>query len=130
MGATTKERFLQSGVEHWKTNYQQEMAALLSKTQGGEKWTPSQRTQSLKKAEEESKKESYKNRAYINNCKTGLTEYKFTTGEKIGSKPSDLLDKFSQKQPLIENPLKRGTNQMWTEIPGYQGFKPAELPYP
>lgn len=46
-------------------------------------------------------------------------------GEKIGSKPTDLLDIYSKKQPMIENPLKRGTNQMWTEIPGYQGFKPS-----
>lgn len=50
-------------------------------------------------------------------------------GEKIGSKPTDLLDQYSTKQPLIENPLKKGTNQMWTQIPGYQGFKPSEIPF-
>lgn len=51
-------------------------------------------------------------------------------GDKIGSKPTDLLDQYSRKQPLIEHPLKRGTNQLWTEIPGYQGFKPSEIPFP
>lgn len=58
-----------------------------------------------------------------------MTEYKFAMGEKIGAKPTDLLDQLSRKQPILENPLKRGTNQMWTEIPGYQGFKPAEIPF-
>lgn len=67
MGATTKERFLQTGVEHWRTNYQEEMSKAdrrsmgmsqgvshgmsLAKTQGGEKWTNDQRAQSLRKAE-------------------------------------------------------------------------------
>jgi len=35
----------------------------------------------------------------------------------------------SVKQPLRDHPLKRGTNQLWTEIPNYQGFKPAELAF-
>lgn len=35
----------------------------------------------------------------------------------------------SVKQPLRDHPLKRGTNQLWTEIPNYQGFKPAALPF-
>jgi hypothetical protein len=30
--------------------------------------------------EDNSKSQSYKNRAYINNCKTGSTEYKFNYG--------------------------------------------------
>jgi hypothetical protein len=47
---------LQTGVEHWKTNYQEEMAKSLSRTQGSDKWAKDQRAQSLKKAEEESKK--------------------------------------------------------------------------
>jgi hypothetical protein len=70
MGGTMKERFLQTGVEHWRTNYQEEMAKTgvkgtgasqgmsLSKTQGGEKWTNDQRAKvndqrvhSLRKAE-------------------------------------------------------------------------------
>lgn len=25
--------------------------------------------------------------------------------------------------------MKHGTNQLWTEIPGYMGFKPAEMPF-
>lgn len=69
MGGTMKERFLQTGVEHWRTNYQDEMAKAgrngvgvsqgmsLSKTQGGEKWANDQRgkandqrAQSLRKA--------------------------------------------------------------------------------
>jgi hypothetical protein len=41
----------------------------------------------------------------------------------------DLMNQFSVKQPLRNNPLKRGTNQLWTEIPNYQGFKPAELSF-
>jgi hypothetical protein len=42
----------------------------------------------------------------------------------------DLMNQFSTKQPIRNNPLKRGTNQLWTEIPNYQGFKPGELPFP
>ena len=129
MGSTTKDNLLRTGVEHWRTNYQEEMAKSMSKTHNANWNGSSLRTQSLKKQEEQSKKESYKNRPYFNDCKTGVSEYKFTMGEKIGSKPIDLLDQYSSKQPLIENPLKKGTNQMWTEIPGYQGFKPSEIPF-
>lgn len=41
----------------------------------------------------------------------------------------DLMNMVSVKQPLRDHPLKRGTNQLWTEIPNYQGFKPAQLPF-
>jgi hypothetical protein len=75
--------------------------------------------------EEEGRKNSYKYKPYINNAKTGITEYKFNYGEKIGDSPMDLMNKYSMKQPFRNNPLKRGTNQMWTEIPNYQGFKPS-----
>lgn len=68
---------------------------------------------------------SYRNRPYINDCKTGQTDYRFNFGDKIGSKPIDLLGRESNKQPIRDNPLKHGTNQLWTEIPGYQGFKPS-----
>lgn len=64
--------------------------------------------------EEESKAQSYKNRAYINNCKTGITDYKFNYGDKIGHTPLDILNQTSFKQPLRNNPLKHGTNQLWT----------------
>ena len=80
-------------------------------------------------AEEESRAKSYKNRPYINNAKTGTTDYKFNYGEKIGSTPMDLMNRVSYKQPLRDHPLKRGTNQLWSEIPNYQGFKPSELPF-
>ena len=70
---------------------------------------------------------SYKNRAYINDVKTGVSDYKYNFGEKIGAKPLDILSKDGSSQPLRDHPLKRGTNQLWTEIPGYQGFKPSEL---
>ena len=72
---------------------------------------------------------SYRNRPYINDSKTGVSEYKFIVGDKIGSNPTDMLDQYSKKQNLVNNPLKHGTNQMWTEIPGYQGFKPSEIPF-
>jgi hypothetical protein len=70
---------------------------------------------------------SYKNRPYINDTPTGLTDYRFNYGEKIGSHPLQLLSTDSKKQPIRDHPLKHGTNQLWTEIPGYQGFKPSEL---
>ena len=73
---------------------------------------------------------SYKNKAYINNAKTGITDYKFNYGEKIGDSPFDLMNMVSLKQPVRDHPLKRGTNQLWSEIPNYQGFKPAERPFP
>lgn len=59
----------------------------------------------------------------------GTTDYKFNYGEKVGSSPFDLMDRVSYKQPLRDHPLKRGTNQLWSEIPNYQGFKPAELSF-
>lgn len=57
---------------------------------------------------------SYKNRAYVNNAKTGITDYKFNYGERIGTSPLDLMSMVSIKQPLRDHPLKRGTNQLWT----------------
>jgi len=41
----------------------------------------------------------------------------------------DLMSMVSLRQPLRDNPLKRGTNQLWTEVPNYQGFKPSELSF-
>lgn len=41
----------------------------------------------------------------------------------------NLMNMVSIKQPLRDHPLKRGTNQMWTEVPNYQGFKPSELTF-
>ena len=55
----------------------------------------------------------------------GQTEYKFNFGETVGSKPTDLMNGLSYKQPIRDNPLKYGTNQLWSEIPNYQGFKPS-----
>lgn len=80
-------------------------------------------------AEEAARSKSYKHRPYINNAKVGCTDYKFNYGEKLGTSPQDLLTRVSVKQPLRDNPLKKGTNQLWTEIPNYQGFKPSELPF-
>ena len=68
----------------------------------------------LQIAQEESRSKSYKNRPYINNAKTGCTDYKFNYGEKVGSSPQDLMNRVSVKQPLRDNPLKKGTNQLWT----------------
>ena len=79
--------------------------------------------------EKTSKEQSYKNRAYINDTKTGTTDYKFNFGEKIGANPLQILSRDGCAQPLRDHPLKKGTNQLWTEIPGYQGFKPAEVPF-
>ena len=39
------------------------------------------------------------------------------------------MNRVSYKQPLRDHPLKRGTNQLWSEIPNYQGFKPSELSF-
>ena len=72
---------------------------------------------------------SYKNRPYINDIPVGVTDYRFNYGEKIGSHPLQRLNETSSKQPIINHPLKHGTNQLWTEIPGYQGFKPAQLEF-
>ena len=66
------------------------------------------------KLEEESRAKSYKNRPYINNVKTGVTDYKFNFGEKIGTSPLDLMGRVSIRQPLRDHPLKRGTNQLWS----------------
>ena len=41
----------------------------------------------------------------------------------------DLMNRVSYKQPLRDHPLKRGTNQLWSQIPNYQGFKPSELSF-
>ena len=65
----------------------------------------------------------------MNHQKLGATEYKFNFGEKIGSSPMDIMNGLSYKQPLRDNPLKRGTNQHWTEIPNYQGFKPSAISF-
>jgi len=35
---------------------------------------------------------SYKNRPYINNVKTGMTDYAFNYGDKVGSNPKDILN--------------------------------------
>lgn len=68
----------------------------------------------LQVAEEESKSKSYKNRAYLNNAKMGVSDYKFNYGENIGSTPLDLMNRVSYKQPVRDHPLKRGTNQLWS----------------
>ena len=80
-------------------------------------------------AEEAGRAKSYKNRPYINNAKIEPTDYKFNYGETVGSSPMNLMNRVSVKQPLRDHPLKRGTNQLWTEIPNYQGFKPSELSF-
>lgn len=80
-------------------------------------------------AEENARANSYKTKPYINNAKTGITDYKFNYGEKIGNSPMDIMNVVSVRQPLRDNPLKRGTNQLWTEVPNYQGFKPSELTF-
>ena len=83
----------------------------------------------LQLAEEESKSKSYKKRPYINDAKTGVSDYKFNYGENMNSTPLDLMNRVSYKQPVRDHPLKRGTNQLWSEIPNYQGFKPSELSF-
>ena len=60
----------------------------------------------------------------MNNGKTGNTDYKYNFGE-IGQSPQDLMNRVSIKQKVRDDPLKRGTNQLWSEIPNYQGFKPS-----
>ncbi len=64
--------------------------------------------------EKTSKETSYKNKPYMNNQKMGQTEYKFNFGETVGSKPTDLMNGLSYKQPIRDNPLKYGTNQLWS----------------
>ena len=61
---------------------------------------------------------------FMNNGKTGNTDYKYNFGE-IGQSPQDLMNRVSIKQKVRDDPLKRGTNQLWSEIPNYQGFKPS-----
>lgn len=80
-------------------------------------------------AEQIARENSYKTKPYINNAKTEITDYKFNYGQKIGSSPFDVMSMVSVKQPVRDHPLKRGTNQLWTEIPNYQGFKPSELSF-
>ena len=81
---------LQTGVEHWKTNYQADLGktATLSKTFNASNMNNmAMRTQSTGKPvnknlvdETLSKANSYKNRAYINDAKTGVTDYRFNYG--------------------------------------------------
>ena len=136
-GYRTGFNMLKTGTEHWKTSYQGSIgqSAQFNRTYSqGQKTLSHARNQSTGKPnnkqlpdEQLSKAQSYKNRPYINDCKTGSTDYRFNFGEKIGAQPKDLLSSNTTKQPVRDNPLKHGTNQLWTEIPGYQGFKPAEL---
>lgn len=49
MGSTAKDNLLRTGVEHWRTNYQEEMAKSMSKTQNANWNSSSLRTQSLRK---------------------------------------------------------------------------------
>lgn len=82
---------LKTGTEHWKTNYQGSIsnAAEMSKTmnQSAKDSKLPLRSQSTGKTlnknlidEELSKALSYKNRPYINNTPTGLTDYRFNYG--------------------------------------------------
>jgi len=64
--------------------------------------------------EELSKAASYKNRPYINDSGTGVTDYKFNYGEKVRSSPLELLNRETSGQPIRDHPLKHGTNQLWT----------------
>ena len=65
----------------------------------------------------------------MNDVKMGVTDYKFNYGQRIGHNPKELLNEGSVTQPIINNPLKYGTNQLWSEIPGYLGFKPSQVPF-
>lgn len=49
MGGTSKDNFLKTGIEHWRTNYQVEMEKSMSKTQEGIWNASGMRTQSLRK---------------------------------------------------------------------------------
>ena len=81
---------LQTGVEHWKSNYQADLSntAALSKTfNSSSANNMAMRAQSTGKPvnknlidEHLSKANSYKNRAYINDAKTGVTDYRFNYG--------------------------------------------------
>jgi len=71
-----------------------------------------QRSQSANR--NENKAASYKNRPYINDSGTGVTDYKFNYGEKVGSSPLELLNRETSGQPIRDHPLKHGTNQLWT----------------
>jgi hypothetical protein len=117
---------LKTGTEHWKSNYQGSVCDPAKESRGFNKTVShingkvgQTRAQSTGKAndqidEEVAKAQSYKNRPYINDAKTGITDYRFNYGEKIGSHPKQLLDQTSFKQPLRNHPLKHGTNQLWT----------------
>ena len=130
---------LQTGTEHWRSNYQAEIGTgIMNKTLTGTNNQDSKfstmRSQSTGKTlnknlidEQQSKAQSYKFRPYINEAPTGTTDYKFNYGQTIGASPQKLLSRDGISQPLRDHPLKHGTNQLWTEIPGYQGFKPSEL---
>lgn len=103
--------------------------------QGSSQQNPAGRSQSMggktkaQIAEQLARENSYKTKPYINNAKTEITDYKFNYGQKIGDSPLDIMNMVSVKQPMRDHPLKRGTNQLWTEIPNYQGFKPSELSF-
>ena len=83
---------LKTGTEHWKTNYQADIVATaMNQTLSGSNRDPkfsTMRSQSTGKTsnnknlidEHLSKANSYKNRAYINDCQTGTTDYKFNYG--------------------------------------------------
>lgn len=86
----------------------------LSGTGFGRSCSVSHGKSEMQLTEEASRAKSYKNNAYINNAKMGVTDYKFNYGEKVGSSPMDLMNRVSYKQPLRDHPLKRGTNQLWS----------------
>lgn len=90
---------LQTGTEHWKSNYQAEICTgIMNKTltatnNQGSKFS-TMRSQSTGKAfnknlidEQQAKANSYKFRPYINEAPTGTTDYRFNYGQKIGSSP-------------------------------------------
>ena len=82
---------LKTGTQHWRTNYQAQIAAQVSHqtleaSKANTKFSTmrSNSTGNVLKSnlidEEMSKAKSYKNRAYINDAKTGTTDYKFNFG--------------------------------------------------
>lgn len=84
---------LKTGTEHWKSNYQGSVCqpAITSAEEPKTRAESSKPKPGLPDAEL-SKALSYKNRPYMNEIKTGVTDYKFNYGEQIGNHPKEILD--------------------------------------
>ena len=98
-----------TGVEHWDTEYKSSIRhtnedSISAKKASRPEWT-------------------YNKRAYSSNSKLPLSEYKFKIG-KPKYNPLETL-KHSDNPLKVDDPLKYGTTQDTSHLPGYNGFIPS-----